>query len=69
MTIDVEIDRDACMGSGNCVYEAIGVFELDDDGIAMVVDVVAAPEDKVIAAARNCPARAIRVRRDGVELL
>ena len=69
VTIEVEIDRDACMGSGNCVYEAVGVFGLDDDGIALVLDVTAAPEDKVISAARICPARAIRVRRDGVDIV
>ncbi len=68
VAIEVEIDRDACMGSGNCVWEAVGVFELDDDGIATVADVTAAPEEKVLSAARNCPANAIAVRRDGVEL-
>ena len=31
------VDRDACMGSGNCVFWAPGVFDLDDDGIAVVV--------------------------------
>lgn len=56
------------MGSGNCVYEAVGVFELDDDGIAAVVDVDAASEDKIVSAARNCPARAISIARDGVKL-
>ena len=63
MALDVEIDRDACMGSGNCVYEAPGAFDLDDDSIATVVDPSAAPEEKVLAAARKCPARAITVRR------
>ena len=53
MGIDVEIDRDVCMGSGNCTYEAPGVFDLDDDGVAVVVDVTAAPEDSVAAAAEG----------------
>jgi len=57
----VEIDRDRCMGSGNCVFEAPGAFELDDDGIASVLDPAAAPEDKVLDAARKCPARAITI--------
>ena len=65
MPLEVDIDRDACMGSGNCVYEAVGAFDLDDDGIAMVVDLEAATEAKVLSAARNCPTRAITVRRDG----
>ena len=38
MGIDVEIDRDVCMGSGNCTYEAPGVFDLDDDGVAVVIN-------------------------------
>jgi ferredoxin len=68
VAIEVEIDRDACMGSGNCVYEAVGAFDLDDDGVAMVVDVDSVPEAKLVSAARNCPTHAITVRRDGVIL-
>lgn len=63
MGLDVDIDRDVCMGSGNCVYEAPGAFDLDDDSIAYVVDPAAAPADKVEAAARKCPTRAITIRR------
>jgi ferredoxin len=62
MGLHVEIDRDLCMGSGNCVYEAPGVFDLDEDGIAYVADVTAAPEEAVTAAARKCPTQAITVR-------
>ena len=62
MDLDVEIDRDACMGSGSCVFTAPGAFELDDDGIATVVDPSAAPEDLVRTAAARCPAHAITVR-------
>ena len=69
MGLDVEIARDVCMGSGNCVYAAPGVFDLDDDSIAVVVDSAAAPEQTVVAAARGCPARAITVRRDDVTLV
>ncbi len=68
MALEVEIDRDVCMGSGNCVYEAAGAFDLDDDSIAFVVDTAAVPEEKVIAAALKCPTHAITVRRDGVRL-
>lgn len=68
MGIEVEIDRDLCMGSGNCVYEAPGVFDLDDDSVSVVVDPAASPEEQVVAAARKCPTGAITVRRDGVTL-
>ena len=69
MGLEVEIDRDVCMGSGNCVYGAPGVFDLDDDSIAFVLDPTAAAEDMVLGAAQKCPTRAITVRRDGVKLI
>jgi ferredoxin len=68
MGIEVEIDRDLCMGSGNCVYEAPGVFDLDEDSVAFVVDPTASPEDTIVAAANKCPTHAIAVRRGGVTL-
>ncbi len=68
MGLEVEIDRDVCMGSGNCTYEAPGVFALDGDGVATVLDPAGSPEDHVIAAARQCPTQAIMVRRDGMPL-
>jgi ferredoxin len=69
MGLEVEIDRDVCMGSGNCVYEAPGVFDLDGDSVAFVVDLAASPEDEVIAAAQKCPTHAITVRRDDARLV
>jgi ferredoxin len=66
--IEIEIDRDVCMGSGNCVFTAPGVFELDDDSIARVVDPDASSEEAILTAARQCPTRAITVRRDGQAL-
>jgi ferredoxin len=68
MGIEVDIDRDLCMGSGNCVYEAQGVFDLDEDSVAFVADATASPEDNIVAAANKCPTHAITVRRDGVRL-
>jgi ferredoxin len=69
MGLEVEIDREVCMGSGNCVYEAPGAFELDDETVAVVVDPAGAPPDKVVAAALKCPTHAITVRRDDVKLV
>jgi len=59
--VSAAVDRDACMGSGNCVFWAPGVFDLDDDGIAAVVGEVAGHEEAVRKAAANCPASAIRI--------
>jgi ferredoxin len=69
MGLEVSIDRDLCMGSGNCVYEAPGAYDLDEDGISVVADVGAAPEERVIDAAKKCPTRAISVHRDGEKLV
>jgi ferredoxin len=68
MATEIDIDRDACMGSGNCVFAAPGVFELDGDSVARVVDPEASPEEAVVAAAHECPTRAITVRRQGEAL-
>jgi len=55
------IDRDACMGSGNCVFWAPAVFDLDDEGVAIVKGELAGHEEQVRVAAANCPTSAIRV--------
>jgi ferredoxin len=69
MALEISINRDACMGSGNCSFWAPGVFDLDDEGIAIVVDSAGQPEDKVILAAQGCPTHAITVERDGEKLV
>ena len=56
------------MGSGNCSFWAPGVFDLDDDGIAIVIDPTAQPEDKIVLAAQGCPTQAIAVVRDGEKI-
>jgi ferredoxin len=68
MPLEISIDRELCMGSGHCVFTAQGVFELDADSVAAVADPAAAPEEQVVAAARQCPTKAITVARDGVAL-
>ncbi len=57
------VDRDACMGSGNCAFWAPGVFDLDDDGIAVIVGDTAGRAEDVRRAAANCPTSAIRLDR------
>ena len=57
--MEITIDRDTCMGSGNCSFWAPGVFDLDDEGIAIVLDPAAAPIDKIRLAEQGCPTRAI----------
>ena len=61
MALDIKIDRDACMGSGNCSFWAPGVFDIDDEGIAIVTDPSGDPDDKIVLAAQGCPTQAISV--------
>jgi ferredoxin len=69
VALDIRVDRELCMGSGNCSFWAPGVFDLDDDGIAFVVDATAQPDDKIVLAAQGCPTQAISVLRDGEKLV
>ena len=69
MPLDIRIDREICMGSGNCSYWAPGVFDLDDEGISVVLDPSAQPDDKIVLAAQGCPTQAIAVYRDGEKLV
>ncbi|MGZ4795190.1 MAG: ferredoxin [Acidimicrobiia bacterium] len=69
VALSIEINRDVCMGSGNCSFWAPGVFDLDDDGIAIVTDPAGEPEDKIILAAQGCPTQAISVSRDGEKVV
>jgi ferredoxin len=57
----IEIDREKCMGSGNCGFWAPGVFDLDEDGIAYVVDPEGEPEEKIRLAVEGCPTQAISI--------
>ncbi len=52
-----EIDEDTCLGHGDCLEAAPGVFVLDD--VARVVG--SAPDDVLLRAAEACPSVAIRL--------
>ncbi len=69
MALAIEINREVCMGSGNCSFWAPAVFDLDDDGVAIVIDAAGDTEEKVILAAQGCPTQAITVTRDGEKIV
>ena len=69
VALEIEINRDACMGSGNCSFWAPGVFDLDDEGVAVVLDPTAQAEDKVILAGQGCPTQAISIVKDGEKIV
>ena len=68
MAIEIRVDREKCMGSGNCSFWAPNTFDLDDDGIAVVTDSDGDGDDKVVLAAQGCPTQAISVWRGGEQL-
>jgi ferredoxin len=69
VALSIEINREVCMGSGNCSFWAPGVFDLDDDGIAIVIDPEGEPEDKIVLAGQGCPTQAIAIFRDGEKIV
>lgn len=69
MALSIEINREVCMGSGNCSFWAPAVFDLDDDGVAIVIDAEGDTDEKIILAAQGCPTQAISVLRDGEKVV
>jgi ferredoxin len=65
MKVEIRVDRRRCIGSGQCVHWAPGVFDQDDDGIAAVVDPVGEAGEKVVHAVTACPMQAITLRVAG----
>ncbi len=57
--VRVTVDRDRCIGSGNCVFWASASFELDDEGLSVPSDPVADTPETLRVAADGCPTRAI----------
>ncbi len=60
----VKVDRDTCIGVGNCVAFAPTVFKLDDENKAVVLDVASADEKTIMEAAESCPVSAIIIEDD-----
>jgi ferredoxin len=63
----VKVDKELCIGAGNCIASAPDMFELDKDDKAVYLGSVSAPEDKVLKAAKSCPYEAISVESDDGE--
>jgi ferredoxin len=55
----IVVDRDLGIGAGPCVTVAPGVFQLDDENKAYVLDAKAADDDTIMLAAQACPVQAI----------
>jgi ferredoxin len=57
----IDIDRERCIGSGNCVFWAPGTFDLDDEGKSIVIDPRGDADEAIANAADGCPTAAIRL--------
>lgn len=68
MDVEIQIDRDRCIGSGQCVNVAPGVFDQDQQAKAFVRDDRGEPTEKIIHAITSCPMQAIALRVGGVRL-
>ena len=70
MNLEVAIEPDLCIGSGDCVRLLPAAFSLDDAaGVAVPREGArTADEETVLRAALGCPTQAIRVVRGGAVL-
>ena len=57
--LDVRIDVDRCMGSGNCVFWAPDTFDLSEEGHSVVIDPAGSDDERLRIAAQGCPVGAI----------
>ncbi|MXM62725.1 ferredoxin [Streptomyces sp. HUCO-GS316] len=57
----VEVDRSLCIGSAQCVHHARDGFRLDAGRQSHPVEAEADANEKILAAAENCPVEAIMI--------
>jgi ferredoxin len=60
--LSLHVDRETCIGSGNCARVAEAVFDQDEDGRVALVDGAdeAAHAEEVELAVAGCPVAALR---------
>ncbi len=61
---ELRVDRERCIGSGNCVYWAPATFDLDDEGKSVVIDPEGDPPDTITNAIDGCPTRALSLKTE-----
>ncbi len=59
----VRVDRERCIGSGNCAFWAPATFHLDDEGLSVVLGPPGDPAPTLAVAVEGCPARAISLEQ------
>ena len=63
LDVEVVIDRDRCIGSQNCVHHLPSMFQIDDEGLAVLIAGAEASETQLDLVVRDCPTEAIQLRR------
>lgn len=65
----IVVDRQACIAARSCVLIAPGVFQMDEENIAYVVDPESTDDEMIRMAAESCPTLAIHLYdKDGKKL-
>jgi len=61
--MNIEVEKDACIGAGQCALVAPDIFDQDDDGIVLVVNDKPSADlhTSVRKAATLCPAKVIKI--------
>ena len=57
----IVVDRQGCIGAQSCVVIAPGVFQMDEDNLAYVVNPDSEDEDTIVLAAQSCPTLAVHL--------
>jgi ferredoxin len=63
--IRVEADRKLCQGYANCIAASPDVFDIDDDGVVVVLrdEVEDSEGPRIEESVRSCPVTALRLDR------
>lgn len=61
--IEVHADREKCQGYANCIMAAPDIFDVDDDGLVVVLrdEIDNSERDHTDEAVRSCPVAALRL--------
>ncbi|MFB7496389.1 ferredoxin [Streptomyces sp. NPDC056161] len=62
---EIGVERDRCVGAGQCVLAASALFDQDEEGLVLVLDErpSVSQADAVHEAVRACPSGALVLRR------
>jgi ferredoxin len=68
--LTLRIDRDLCVGFGDCIQVAPEAFELDSEGVAVVIQGAEEVErERLLEACRACPVDALTAHDEDGALL